>query len=285
MADLSTLKVPSAEELNAIIAEGKAKESGTGNNDGDQPLEFSKTVNIAGQDVTFVSDSAEGALAQANAALEAANRVLQASPKPDEKKTETVITPDPTKLFQIGQDLMTGKPEAIERYIRESGLIDRYLAEKGIKIEDVKRTMETTVSNQTAQQATETVKEWVQSEDAKGYPGGVAVEKLMKVELTEISKGKPITKDMLNQAWTNVKGYYTPQATEQNGEPTTKRKATSSSAFGTGAEPGTRQPRVANPTTINLAEFNKLTPAARNAVYNDAVLAAGGDPKKVTFVQ
>ena len=91
-----------------------------------------KSIFVTGASEAEVNAKAElvqTAAAAARSAVEPAKPAVVETPKP-------AITAD--ELFKIGTDLQAGKVEAVETYLEKSNFMDRYFEKRGIKLDDVK---------------------------------------------------------------------------------------------------------------------------------------------------
>jgi hypothetical protein len=241
---------------------------------------FSRTVKIAGQERTYTGSTPDEVLAQVVAAVEAqpaatAEKKIEAKPQPKQFSAD--------ELFAIGLEVQKGDVKAIDAYLKDSGFLDRALAEQGLTLDALKSAVKNsaTVANQTA--ATNAVNAWLNQPD-NDYPGGKGNSKI--IGYTVAALGLPTDDPASYQkAYEQMKadGMVLPNPEAEKGkEAPAKKKVAGSTAFATGAEHETRKAPADQVPTISKAWWEKLKPYEQQQHYNELV-SQGHDPAKVKF--
>jgi hypothetical protein len=259
---------------------------------------FKDTFVIGGKEVEIVGADAADVLRQYKAAMTA----YEIAKTPEVKKEPEKPKTTPEELAALGLRVAQGDMKAFDEYMEKSGTLDRYLEKKGIKVEEVKKVLET--------QATTTIKEkWDTEVKAfladSDWPGGTQNEYILKTKLAQLkdANGQPLaynpSKENLQKAYeamkaeglvfkvdppANTETTSTEQRTtayeRSQAQPTTeKKKATSSTLLGTSGETSTRK---TDPKAGKLPEITPdMTGPEIMELFKKAAIAAGQNPDEV----
>jgi hypothetical protein len=154
---------------------------------------YRSTLKVGDKEMVFEGKDAADVLKQYSAAVEAAQ--LASAPAPAAAKVEE---PKPkftdAELFDIQVGLQKGDTAVLENFIVKSGVIDKYLESKGIKVDELKNAA-------TERQSDKIADKWKDATDAfaakvkageSDYPGGEQNTYLMGLMLAELGlRDKP----------------------------------------------------------------------------------------------
>lgn len=212
---------------------------------------FRQEVMVNGRKLAFEDPTAEGLLRQVAAALEAS----QSAPEKKEDP-KPVVQPKLTEdeLFKIGADIQAGKVEAIDTYVEKSGLLERLLEKRGVKLETLKKAAEREVSAEQASNWQTATADFLAAHP--DYVGTETNKELMGMYLT--AHQLPPSVESIETAYKHFseQGLLQTETPEKKEVVPVKKKATGSSIFGTGQTGGERQKK---PTMSTLeADIAKL---------------------------
>lgn len=199
--------------------------------------------------------------------------------KPAEQQKPATKTLSKDESFAIGMELMSGKAEAIDKYLEGSDYLNRELAKHGVTLDQVKQVVAVT-SNQVSKEKIESAAgEWLKR-TGNDWPGGEGNKQILGFKLAAM-KLDPSSPDSYQKAYEQMKteGMVLPVKTESAG----KRKAAGSTSFATGSNETGQKPENSEIPTISQAAWAKLKPAEQQALYNELV-SQGHDPAKIKFV-
>jgi len=241
----------------------------------DEVAVYTHKAMIGGKEVEFIGADAADVLRQVTAAMTAYDiaktpaEVKKDPPKP-------AVTPE--ELTALGLRISQGDMKAMEEYLEKSGTLDRYLEKKGIKVDEVKKVLDTQATASVREKWDTEVKAFLAESD---WPGGTQNEYILKTKLAQLkdANGQPLaynpSKENLQRAYEAMKteglvfkveaNANTETAPEQQRaaaasgtsqeQSTAKKKPTSSTLLGTSGESTTRKTE-----TKATAKLPEITP-------------------------
>ena len=222
---------------------------------------FNDTFVIGGKEVEIVGADAADVLRQYKAAMTA----YEIAKTPEVKKESAKPAATVEELAALGLRISQGDMKALEEYMEKSGTLDRYLEKKGIKVEEVKKVLDTQATTTIREKWDTEVKAFLAESD---WPGGTQNEYILKTKLAQLkdANGQPLaynpSKENLQRAYEAMKAeglvfkaeaaantetpteQHTTAAERAQAQTTTtseKKKPTSSSLLGTSGESSTRK--------------------------------------------
>ena len=258
--------------------------------------QFPVTVN--GKEIMLQDKDPVNLLKQVAAAQEAA--------APATVETPAAETPKPglteEQLLDVRLKLSQGDPTALDTYIENSGIIDRYLESKGLNVGDLKAATERNQSrelNDQWKEATDQFAVKVRSGEID-YPGGEQNTYLMGLMLAELGLRNKPSVESFEMAYSELKKrnlvfpvtapaapapapVATPTPASAVPETPARRPAPASSAVGSAGGQEVRGAGVDHSKKYEL-DLTKLTPHQYTASYND-LLRAGVKPENIVVKQ
>lgn len=256
---------------------------------------YRTTLTLGGKEMVLEDTDPAGLVKQVSAAVEAA----QLAPAP----AAAVVTPPEKKpafteaeLFDISLKIQKGDVSALDTYFEKSGVIDRVLEAKGLKVDDLKAATQRTQTNDLNErwkEATDQFTEKVKKGESD-YPGGAQNTYLMGIMLAELGLREKPSVDSFERAYAELKKRNmvfpvekkttenaTTTATTTTTTPPEKKTAASSTAIGT---TGGQEVRQAAPTGKVELDITKLTPREYSESYNQ-LLRLGYKPEQIVIKQ
>lgn len=255
---------------------------------------FKDTFVIGGKEVEIVGSDAADVLRQYKAAM----TVYEIVKTPEPKKEEVKPAATKEELAALGLKVSQGDMSALAEYLEKSGTLDAYLEKKGIKVDEIKKVLDTQASVDIQTKWSEEVKKFLDTSD---WPGGTQNEYILKTKLAQLKddKGQPLayhpSAENLQKAYEAMKAENLvfkveeakPEAkTEERKtayersqeQPTEKKKPTSSTLLGTSGESQTRK---ASPAT-KLPEITAdMEPRQIMEIFKAHALATGQNPDEL----
>jgi hypothetical protein len=259
----------------------------------DEPEIFRSTLEVGGKEMVFEGKDAAEVLAKYSIAVEASR--LAAAPAPAPAKVEE---PKPkfteAELFDIQVGLQKGDTAVLENFIVKSGVIDRYLESKGIKVDELKTAA-------TERQSDKIADKWKDATDAfaakvkageSDYPGGEQNTYLMGLMLAELGLRDKPSVESFEKAYAVLKerklvfpvaaGASTATTTETT---TVKKEATSSTAVGSHGSGKQEQNQAAGaPTGKVELDTTKLSIREAAESWNE-LIRRGYKPEQIVVKQ
>src|SRR5258707_2887182 len=217
----------------------------------DEPTIHEAIVTLNGKDMVFRDADPVALVKQITAAVEAAQPAPAAAKVEEPKPAFTEA-----ELFDISIGIQKGDVNVLEGYIEKSGLLDRLLEKKGLKVDDLKAQIEERQSgklNDEWEAATKAFGEKVKAGEID-YPGGPQNMYLMGLMLAELGLRNKPSVESFEKCFAELKkrnmifpvAKAGEETTEQKPEPPKPKKAaTSSTAVGTA---GGHEVRAVAPT-------------------------------------
>lgn len=305
----------SADEWNAMIREGAAKagielpQPGAAaaaaatdpkKEKDDEPTIYEASLTLNGEEITFRGEDPADVLRQYTAAVQAAQSA--AAPAAVQKVDEPKPAFTEAELFDISLGIQKGDVQVLENYIEKSGLIDRLLEKRGVKVEQIKEQI-------TTGQNKELVDAWKEATDSfvakvkageSDYPGGPQNTYLMGMMLGELGLTDKPSVESFEMAYAELKrrnmvfpvesstgksaGATQSQPGAGAGGAQEKKQATSSTAVGThGTRTGDQRAAI-DPSRRFELDLTKLTPREYSESYNE-LIRAGVKPEQIVIKQ
>jgi hypothetical protein len=311
MSDTKTIevKIPSANtaaEWNQNITEGAEKagvelpkpgalritEAPEAAKTDDEPKLFRSTLEVGGKEMVFEGKDAAEVLTKYSIAVEASR--LAAAPAPAAAKVEE---PKPkftnAELFDIQVGLQKGDTAVLENFIVKSGVIDKYLESKGIKVDELKTAA-------TERQSDKIADKWKEATDAfsakvkageSDYPGGEQNTYLMGLMLAELGLRDKPSVESFEAAYAKLKErkLVFPAAAKAGEEVKTepvivKKEALSSTAVGSHGGKQDQSQAAGAPTGKVELDATKLTIREAGESWNK-LIAMGYKPDQIVVKQ
>src|SRR5258707_11327577 len=169
-----------ADDWNAAVREGAEKAGVELTETGavkpakkeDERTIYEASLTVNGKEVVFRDSDAAVVLQQYTAAVTAA-QLSAPAPAPAAK-----VEPKPAfteaEMFDISMGLMKGDVKVLDTYIEKSGVLDRYLASKGLNVEELKQTTQKSQSNKVFNEWQQATQGFIHKLKAGviDYPGG-----------------------------------------------------------------------------------------------------------------
>jgi hypothetical protein len=254
---------------------------------------YRSTLKVGDKEMVFEGKDAADVLKQYSAAVEAAQ--LAAAPAPAATKVEE---PKPkfteAELFDIQVGLQKGDTAVLENFIVKSGVIDRYLESKGIKVDELKTAA-------TERQSDKIADKWKDATDAfaakvkageSDYPGGEQNTYLMGLMLAELGLRDKPSVESFEKAYSVLKErklvFPAAGATAATTTETTtgnKKEALSSTAVGSHGSGKQEQNQAAGaPTGKVELDVTKLSIRDASESWNE-LLRRGYKPEQIVVKQ
>lgn len=155
---------------------------------------YRSTLKVGEKEMVFEGKDAADILKQYSAAVEAAQLATAQATAPVAAKEDPKPALSEAEMFDVRTKLMTGDVSGLDTYILKSGLLDKYLESKGVKIDELKAATTATQNNdlQTKwKEATDAFAKKVKAGESD-YPGGEQNTYLMGLMLAELGlRDKP----------------------------------------------------------------------------------------------
>lgn len=255
---------------------------------------YRSTLSVGGKDMVFEGKDAAEVLGKYAIAVEASQ--LAAAPpaaavveEPKPKFTEA-------ELFDIQVGLQKGDPTVLENFIVKSGVIDRYLESKGIKVDELKKATEARQSgdlNARWEQATKDFAVKVKAGESD-YPGGEQNTYLMGLMLAELGLREKPSVESFEKAYDKLKerklvfpvkaktAEEIAAAAAEEVKP--KKEATSSTALGTHGSRNDQNAQPAAPT--GKVELDTTNLSIREAADSwNKLIGMGYTPAQIVIKQ
>jgi hypothetical protein len=239
----------------------------------DEPVLYEASVTINGKEITFRDADPANVIKQMTVALEAAQPAPVAAAVEEPKPAFTEA-----ELFDISLKIQKGDVTGLDTYIEKSGVLDRWLESKGLKVEDLKaQTTESKSAKLTEEWKTATSEYLAKVKAGESdYPGGEQNTRLMGYMIAELGLGNKPSVESFDLAYAELKKRnmvfpVTKQdpAEKKTEEPAPKKAATSSTAVGThGGRESTAQ---GAPTGKVELDITQLTPRQYTESYNELI--------------
>lgn len=278
-AEKAGVEIPGADA--ATVAAAAKKE--------DAPVIYQTTLTIAGKEMTFSDADPKNILKQIAAANEAAQPAPVVVAKEDPKPAFT-----DAELFDVKIGLQTGDTAVLDNYILKSGLFDRYLESKGLKVEDLKASTEERKSGKVIdgwKEATAAFNAKVAAGEID-YPGGEQNTQLMGFMIASLNLGNKPSVESFEQAYAELKkrGLVFPATAKTTEEtaaaaaaiPKPKKVAPSSTALGTHGH--AKEDVAATPKGKVELDISQLSPRQYTDSYNE-LIARGYKSEQIIIKQ
>lgn len=225
---------------------------------------------------TFTGRDEVEVLNQVAAYAEAKTAAPAAKPA-EQKPAPKTLSQD--ESFKIGMELMSGKAEAIEKYLEGTDYLNRQLEKHGVTLEQVKQVVARTSNQVSTEKIDAAANEWLRR-DGNDWPGGERNKRLLGITVATM-KLDPSDPNSYQKAYDEMKKdeFIFKEPAAQGG----KKKAAGSTAFATGSNENQNKPENSEIPTISQAAWAKMKPAEQQALYNELV-SQGHDPAKIKFV-
>jgi hypothetical protein len=241
----------------------------------------------------FEGKDAADVLKRCSAAVEAAQLALARPPRPAKEEEPKPKFTD-AELFDIQVGLQKGDTAVLENFIVKSGVIDRYLESKGIKVDELKTAA-------TERQSDKIADKWKDATDAfaakvkageSDYPGGEQNTYLMGLMLAELGLRDKPSVESFEKAYSVLKErklvFPAAGATAATTTETTtgnKKEALSSTAVGSHGSGKQEQNQAAGaPTGKVELDVTKLSIREASESWNK-LLRRGYKPEQIVVKQ
>lgn len=274
-AEKAGVEIPGAD---ATVAAAAAKTD-------DTPVIYEMPLTINGKQMVFRDANPENLLKQIAAANEAAQPAPVVAAKEEPKPAFTEA-----ELFEVQIGLQKGDPTVLDGYILKSGLFDRYLESKGLKVEDLKAQTEERKSGKVIdgwKEATAAFNAKVAAGEID-YPGGEQNTQLMGFMIASLNLGNKPSVESFEQAYAELKkrGLVFPvtakTAEETAAIPKPKKIAPSSTALGTHGH--AKEDAAATPKGKVELDISQLSPRQYTDSYNE-LIARGYKSEQIIIKQ
>jgi hypothetical protein len=265
---------------------------------GDETI-YRATLAVGGKDMVIEGRDAADVLAKYATAVEASQ--LASAPVPaaavvEEKKPALTDA----EMFDVRTKLMTGDVTAIDDYILKSGLMDKYLESKGIKVDELKAASTERQSNSLADKWEQATKDFTAKVKAgqSDYPGGEQNTTLMGYMLAELGLRDKPSVESFEKAYEKLKErkLVFPVAAKNAAEiaaaaaaetDTTKKKdplsSTAVGSHGGKNEEQNRQPAI-DPNRRFEIDLKTRTVRESTEAYNE-LIRQGVKPEQIVYKQ
>lgn len=247
---------------------------------------YESTLNVNGSEMVFRGKDAADVLTQYSAAVTAAQLAI-AKPAAEIKKEEPKPAFTDAEMLDIQMGLVQGKTEALDKYIANSGVLDRYLESKGLSIDTLKAQTEKTKSNDINAEWTASAKDFM--EQTPDFQATEQNNYVMGMMLGELGlTGKPSV-DSYQKAYARMKErklVYPGTAAPTNPitpTPEKKKEPTSGTAVGSAGTHETRQSAIDHSKKYEI-DLTQIGLREAGESYNE-MIRAGIKPENISYKQ
>jgi hypothetical protein len=286
-ADKAGIELPKPGEVRITEAPDAAKK--------EEDTIYRSTLKVGDKEMVFEGKDAAEVLQKYSVAVEAAQlaSAQAAAPAPAKVEEKKPVFSE-AEMFDIQVGLQKGDPAVLDNYILKSGVLDKYLESKGLKVEDLKAATTKTQSNDLNEKWETATKDFL--EKNKEYPGGAQNTYLMGLMLAELGLRNKPSVESFEAAYAKMKerNIVFPAAAAKSAEEIAaeaaaaaagkKKEATSSTAVGSHGGRQEATPQQGAPTGKVELDTTKLSIREASESWNE-LIRRGYKPDQIVIKQ